>query len=360
MFSFIVSLNDNDIDTLITGLMDKPVDDDRLKEYRFEVKFIKRLLIHANRLLEDIGDNALTVVIKKQIIKISALLVSSTNTKLNGLIDRLSYKIDGLSLDDSKELKLLKQSPINEYTVHVTRPTIPLTVLSQIGGISASCGLHAVMHMFMSMGFTSNFFDFTDIMHQKCFAHGFNKLNNGEMCTVMSEINDVLRSFTDTLAAFVPPTRVYSMVGTKGSNDYNLSDFLKPSIKVNFGIDNDIDAPPDAVTKKGTKMTIKESFIYDISKLSPTWMLFDIGMWCTLLDGIVTELNVSDYHYRLHSFIVNTGLHYVCCVMDKIHTERGPVEVVRIYDDLSFGHTRIASLNSFGIDQVGVLLYHKI
>ena len=114
------------------------------------------------------------------------------------------------------------------------------------------------------------------------------------------------------------------------------------------------------MTKSNTRMNIKDSFAYDISKLSPSWLLFDIGMWCALMDGVVTDFNVSNTRYRLHSFIVNTGMHYICCVLDKIHTERGPVTIVRIYDDLSPGRTRTASLNEFDIDRIGALLYYKL
>lgn len=328
-------------------------------ECLLEISFMQHLLKHANRLLVSIDDNALTCIIKLQILKISSLLVQATDSKLNGIINTINVNLTGKSLNDLEEIQVMRQSKINEYTIGISQPQLPMVLLSQIGGIPASCGLHAVMHMLLSMGFKSNFFDFSEIMYQKLFAQGFNRLNNGEMCTVMSEINDVLRSFADTLAAFVPPSRVYASVGTKGVNDYNFCDFLKPSVKMNFGLKKGVENYK-FLAKRDKEMNIKESIIYDIDKLSPEWLLFDIGMWCCFADGINIEINIYDHKYRLHSFIANTGLHYVCCILDMINTERGPVNVVRIYDDMSTGQVRMSSLSMFSINSIGALVFHKI
>ena len=326
---------------------------------RFEIEFLQRLIDHANRLRENIDDNALTCVIKKQILKITALLVRATDNKVNGAIDELYKRIADVSVNDLEEMQIMNGSKLNEYTMSVAQPCLPRVLLSQIGGIPASCGLHAVMHMLLSIGLTSNFFDFTEIAYQRCFAHGFNRLNNGEMCTVMSEINDVLRSFADTLAAFIPPARLYAAVGTKGVNDYNFCDFLKPSVKANFGIKKGIEEYTTKLNRT-TEMSVKDSIIYDIEQLHPEWLLFDIGMWCAFADGINVEINVTGNRYRLHSFIANTGFHYICCVLDMINTERGPVNVVRIYDDMSINSVRMAPLHIFQLDSIGALIFHKL
>ncbi len=358
MFSSILAFDENSIREVINedsehGSLNVQA------ENLLEIAFLQELLKHANRLMVSIDDNALTFVIKKQIIKISSLLVQATNSKLNGVINAINVNLTGKSLDELEEIQITQQSKMNEYTIGISQPQLPMVLLSQIGGIPASCGLHAVMHMLLSMGFKSNFFDFNEITYQKLFAQGFNRLNNGEMCTVMSEINDVLRSFADTLAAFVPPARVYASVGTKGLNDYNFCDFLKPSVKVNFGLKKGLESYK-SLAKRDTVMSIKESIIYDIKKLSPEWLLFDIGMWCCFADGINIEINIYEHKYRLHSFIANTGLHYVCCILDMINTERGPVNVVRIYDDMSMGQVKMAPLNAFSINSIGALVFHKI
>jgi hypothetical protein len=360
MFTSILSFDEVAIRQVIRedpemGIRSMSVNDESL----LEITFLQQILKHANRLMESIDDNALTCVIKKQILKISSLLVQATNNKLNGKINEINVNSTGKSLDELEEMQITRQSKMNEYTIGISQPQLPMTLLSQIGGIPASCGLHAVMHMLLSMGFTSNFFDFNDIIYQKLFAQGFNRLNNGEMCTVMSEINDVLRSFADTLAAFVPPSRVYASVGTKGLNDYNFCDFLKPSVKVNFGLKKGFESYKQLMNRD-TEMNVKESILYDIKKLSPEWLLFDIGMWCCFADGINIEININEYKYRLHSFISNTGLHYICCILDIINTERGPVNVVRIYDDMSIGQVRMAPLSIFPINSIGALVFHKI
>ena len=358
MFSAISSINDTDLTAIIDELSLDDRSTDRVTA-EFELTFLRTLLIHANRLMGDIDDNALTGVIKKQLLKITALLVRATDSKLNGLIERLYVRLVGHSLNDLEEVQILNQSPINEYTMTVTGPCLPKVVLSQIGGIPASCGLHAVMHMLLSMGLMSNFFDFTDIRYQQAFAHGFNRLNNGEICTVMSEINDVLRSFADTLAAFIPPGRIYAAVGTKGVNEYNFCDFLKPSVKTNFALKKGIESYQSSLNRT-TEFSLKESIIYDIEHLSPEWLLFDIGMWCCFADGINIIIIVSGKRYKLHSFIANTGLHYICGILDLINTERGPVNVVRIYDDMSMNSVRMVPLSVFSLDSIGALVYHRV
>lgn len=358
MFSSILAVDESSMQQSISASQETPftaITDENL----LEITFLQELLRHANRLMESIDDNALTCIIKKQILKISSLLVQATDSKLNGIINAINVNLTGNSLDNLEEIQIMRQSKMNEYTIGISQPQLPKVLLSQIGGIPASCGLHAVMHMLLSMGFTSNFFDFNEISSQKLFAQGFNRLNNGEMCTVMSEINDVLRSFADTLAAFIPPSRVYASVGTKGLNDYNFCDFLKPSVKMNFGLKKGLESYKSLVNRD-TEMNIKESIIYDINKLSPEWLLFDIGMWCCFADGINIEINIHEHRYRLHSFIANTGLHYVCCILDMINTERGLVNVVRIYDDMSIGQIRMAPLNMFSINSIGALVFHKI
>ena len=358
MFSSILAFDESSIREVINGNEEQ----DSLNiqsENLLEITFLQQLLKHANRLMVSIDDNALTYVIKKQILKISSLLVQATNSKLNGIINAINMNLTGKSLDELEEIQIMRQSKMNEYTIGISQPQLPMVLLSQIGGIPASCGLHAVMHMLLSMGFKSNFFDFNEIAYQKLFAQGFNRLNNGEMCTIMSEINDVLRSFADTLAAFIPPSRVYASIGTKGLNDYNFCDFLKPSVKVNFGLKKGLESYK-YLAKRDTEMNIKESIIYDIKKLAPEWLLFDIGMWCCFADGINIEINIYEHKYRLHSFIANTGMHYVCCILDMINTERGPVNVVRIYDDMSIGQVRMAPLNAFSINSIGALVFHKI
>ena len=360
MFSSILSFNEDNVRKIIDENYTTDTQSQiSVDDYIFEITFLQRLLQHANRLLENIDDNALTVLIKKQILKISGLLVQATDNKLNDMINEISVKVTGKPLNDLEEMQILHQSKMNEFTIGISQPNLPTVLLSQIGGIPASCGLHAVMHMLLSMGFTSNFFDFSNIVHQKSFAQGFNRLNNGEMCTVMSEINDVLRSFADTLAAFIPPSRVYASVGTKGLNDYNFCDFLKPSVKMNFALKKGLESYKILIGRD-TEMNIKESIIYDIGKLHPEWLLFDIGMWCCFADGINIEINVYNDRYRLHSFIANTGLHYICCILDIINTEHGPVNVVRIYDDMSIGQVRMAPLSAFSLDSIGALVYHKI
>lgn len=350
MFPALVSIHEADLTAL--GIDDEGI--------AFEILFLQQLICHANRLMENIDDNPLTGVIKKQILKITSLLVRAADSKVDGSVNEIYKHItDGTSIHDLEEMQITMGSQLNEYTMSVSRPCLPKILLSQIGGIPASCGLHAVMHMLLSIGLTSNFFDFSDIRYQKCFAHGFNRLNNGEMCTVMSEINDVLRSFADTLAAFVPPSRLYAAVGTKGINDYNFCDFLKPSVKANFGIKKGISDYTTGLNRT-TEMSVKESIIYDINQLHPEWLLFDIGMWCAFTDGINIEVNVTGNRYRLHSFIANTGLHYICCILDMINTERGPVNVVRIYDDMNVNAVRMAPLHAFPLDSIGALVFHKI
>ena len=342
---------------MIESLSEIGIDDEVIK---FELSFLRRLIEHANRLMESIDDNALTCIIKNQILKITALLVRATDSKVNGTVDALHKRLaDGVSINDLEEMIVMMRSQLNEYTMSVSKPCLPMILLSQIGGIPASCGLHAVMHMLLSIGLTSNFFDFTNVTYQKYFAQGFNRLNNGEMCTIMSEINDVLRSFADTTAAFIPPSRLYSAIGTKGVNDYNFCDFLKPSVKVNFGIKAGLNEYTTKLNRT-TEMTVKESIIYDINQLHPEWLLFDIGMWCSLADGINIEINVVNNRYRLHSFIANTGYHYVCCILDTINTEHGPVNVVRIYDDMCVNSVRMAPLHAFPLDSIGALMFHKL
>lgn len=350
MFSALVSIHEDDLTTL--GIDDKGV--------VFEISFLQQLIRHANRLMENIDDNALTCIIKKQILKITSLLVRATDTKVDKTIDALYKRItNGISIHDLEEMQITMGSQLNEYTISISQPCLPRVLLSQIGGIPASCGLHAVMHMLLSIGLTSNFFDFSEISYQKCFAHGFNRLNNGEICTVMSEINDVLRSFADTLAAFIPPSRLYAAIGTKGINDYNFCDFLKLSVKINFAIKKGLN---DYTTrlKRTTEMSIKESIIYDVNQLHPEWLLFDIGMWCAFADGINIEINITGNRYRLHSFIANTGMHYICCILDVINTERGPVNIVRIYDDMNINSIRMAPLHAFPLDSIGALIFHKL
>ena len=353
MFAALVNMDDVILIETINELCDN------VDVVNFEIAFLRRLISHANRLLENIDDNALTGVIKKQILKITALLVRATDNKVNGAIDALYKRIADISINELEEMQIMNGSKLNEYTMNVAQPCLPMTLLSQIGGIPASCGLHAVMHMLLSIGLTSNFFDFTEVTYQKYFAQGFNRLNNGEMCTVMSEINDVLRSFADTLAAFIPPARLYAAVGTKGINDYNFCDFLKPSVKANFGIKKGVNEYTTKLNRT-TEMSVKESIIFDINQLHPEWLLFDIGMWCAFADGINIEINVTGNRYRLHAFIANTGLHYICCVLDMINTERGPVNVVRIYDDMSINSVRMAPLHVFQLDSIGALIFHKI
>ena len=359
MFSSILAFDESTIRQAINEYRERDSLNMHEDDYLLEISFLQQLLKHANRLLKSIDDNTLTCIIKLQILKISSLLVQATDSKLNGIINAINVNLTGKSLDDIEEIQIMHQSKINEYTIGISQPQLPMVLLSQIGGIPASCGLHAVMHMLLSMGFKSNFFDFNEIAYQKLFAQGFNRLNNGEMCTVMSEINDVLRSFADTLAAFIPPSRVYASVGTKGLNDYNFCDFLKPSVKVNFGLKKGVESYKSSANRD-TEMNIKESIIYDIDKLAPEWLLFDIGMWCCFADGINIEINIHEHKYRLHSFIANTGLHYICCILDMINTERGPVNVVRIYDDMSIGQVRMAPLSMFSINSIGALVFHKI
>ena len=353
MFSALVNMNDG----ILTELIDESCDN--AGSVVFEIAFLQRLINHANRLLENIDDNALTGIIKKQILKITALLVRATDSKVNGAIDALYKRIANVSINELEEMKIMNGSKLNEYIMSVAQPCLPMTLLSQIGGIPASCGLHAVMHMLLSIGLTSNFFNFTDVTYQKYFAHGFNRLNNGEICTVMSEINDVLRSFADTLAAFIPPARLYAAIGTKGINDYNFCDFLKPSVKANFGIKKGVDEYTIKFNRT-TEMSVKDSIIYDINQIHPEWLLFDIGMWCAFADGINIEINVTGSKYRLHSFIANTGLHYICCILDIMQTEHGPVNVVRIYDDMAIDSVRMAPLHVFRLDSIGALIFHKI
>lgn len=357
MFSTITAIQDEQLNGYIDQITDP--DTDSLTT-AFELSFLKELIKYSTRLMESIDYNELTGVIKKQILKITALLVHATDSKLNGAIGRLYNLLTSESLNDLEEMQILQQSQINEYTMSVGRPCLPTTILSQIGGIPASCGLHAVMHMLLSMEITSNFFNFTDILHQREFAAGFNRLNNGEMCTVMSEINDVLRSFADTIAAFIPPGKVYSAIGTKGLNEYNFCDFLKPSIKINFGLKKEVQ-PIRSALNRTTVLSLKESIIYDIDRLTPEWLLFDVGMWCCFTDGINIEINIGGTHrYRLHSFIANTGMHYICCILDKINTERGQIDIVRIYDDMATNTVRMAPINAFPLDSIGALVFHRI
>ena len=358
MFSFILSIDENTIHQVFGGALETD-SAFTIEDCIFEITFLQKSLKHIDGLLENIDDNPLTHIIKQQILKIACILVQSTDSKLDGVIDYLSMGITGKSLKEFEEMIFAEQLDVNRYTMDVPSPCLPNKILTQIGGIPSSCGLHAVMHMLLSMGFTSNFFEFGEVAYQRAFAQGFNRLNNGEICTVMSEINDVLRSFADTLAAFIPPSRLYSSIGTKGLNDYNFSDLLKPSIKANFGIDKGINAYMSD-TGRDSKMNIKESIIYDILKLSPEWLLFDIGMWCCFMDGINIELHVYDHTYRLHSFIYNTGFHYVCCVLDVFNTERGPVNVVHVYDDMNAESVGIEPLSAFSLDSIGAIVFHKV
>lgn len=357
MFAGITTVNDDKLYEIITEkcTQNGTADVERIK---FEIGFLKRLLIHAENLLRSIDETAITGVIKKQIIKVTSLLVTSYDTRLNGLLNEIQKELTRHDLDALETMQIMKTSRLNEYTISIGTPKFPSVILSQIGGIPASCGLHAVMHMLLSAGFTSNFFEFCEIHYQRAFAAGFNRLNNGEICTMMSEINDVLRSFADTISSFVPPKKLYSMVSTKGKDKYNFSDFLKPSAKVNYGIQ--INAPGFHETYKTNKeLDIRESLIHDIKMLQPEWVLFDIGMWTCIANGINMTFNASGCAYRLHSFIVNTGYHYICCVVDTINTESGPVTVARVYDDMSPGNVRTTRMNIYDINSIGALLYYR-
>lgn len=358
MFTAIARINEHDLCGYVDTFKDQLVNIS-MEDAAFELQHIHRVLIHANRLMEDIDDNALTHIIKRQLLKITSLLIRVTNAKLDNLIDHIYTSLTGSSLNATSEMELIDNSHLSEYTIALHQPCLPRILLTQIGGIPASCGLHAVMHMLQSMGFTSNFIDFTDLSHQRAFAHGFNKLNDGKICTVMSEINDVLRSFADMIGLFIPPSKLYSCIGTKGKNDYNICDILKPSIKINAALKGSISSYTSTMGRT-TEMTLKETVICDIDKLHPEWLLFDIGMWCCIASGLNIDITIGSVRYRLHSFIANTGMHYVCCVLDIIQAERGPVNVVRVYDDMSDGMIRTASLMSFPLDCIGGMVFHKV
>lgn len=357
MFGGITTVNDDRIHEIITRkCIEKTTNTEQIE---FEIGFLRQLILHSENLLRSIDETAITGVIKKQIIKVTSLLVMSYNTRLNGLLNEIQKELTGEDLDALETFQITKKSKLNEHVISIGIPKLPSVILSQIGGIPASCGLHAVMHMLLSAGFMSNFFDFCEVHYQRAFAAGFNRLNNGEICTMMSEINDVLRSFADTISSFVPPKKLYSMVSTKGKNKYNFCDFLKPSAKVNYGIR--INAPGFRETyKRDTEMDMRESFIHDVKLLQPEWVLFDIGMWTCIANGINMTFNASGCTYKLHSFIVNTGYHYICCVVDTINTESGPVTVARVYDDMSPGNARTTRMNIYDINSIGALLYYRI
>lgn len=356
MFAGITTVNDDKLhEIIVRKCIENGTDAEQIK---FEISFLKQLLIHSENLLRAIDETAITGVIKKQIIKVTSLLVMSYNTRLNGLLNEIQKELTGQVLDALETTQITKTSRLNEYTISIGTPRLPSVILSQIGGIPASCGLHAVMHMLLSAGFTSNFFDFCELHYQRAFAAGFNRLNNGEICTMMSEINDVLRSFADTISSFVPPKKLYALVSTKGKDKYNFCDFLKPSVKVNYGILTN--APSFRETYKTDKeLDIRESLIHDIKSLQPEWILFDIGMWTCIANGINRIFNASGCSYKLHSFIVNTGYHYVCCVVDTINTGSGPVSVARVYDDMSPGNVRTTRMNIYDINSIGALLYYR-
>ena len=358
MFTAIARISEHDLCSYADTFKDRLVNIS-MEDATFELQYIHRILAHANRLMENIDDNPLTHIIKRQLLKVISLLIRATNTKLDNLIDSIYTSLTGSSLNATSEMKLINNSHLSEYTIALRQSCLPRTILTQIGGIPASCGLHAVMHALQSMGFASNFIDFTNLSHQRAFAHGFNKLNDGKICTVMSEINDVLRSFADMIGLFIPPAKLYSCIGTKGTNDYNICDILKPSIKINAALKGSISSYTSTMNRT-TEMSLKESVIYDIDKLHPEWVLFDIGMWCCIASGLNIDITIGSVQYRLHSFIANTGMHYVCCVLDIIQTERGPVNVVRVYDDMSNGMVQTASLTGFPLDCIGGMVFHKV
>ena len=367
MFTCIALLDDSEIDEAIirgrdndnsNAISDNALLTQREHEMAFELRFLRELVRHAERLLLSIDETPITRIVMKQIIKITSLLVRGYNSRLNGFINELQYALTESELDALPSMQILNQSTLNEYTMTVDFPCYPPVILSQIKGIRASCGMHAVMHMLLSAGFKSNFFDFCEIDNQRDFASGFNRLNNGELCTIMSEINDVLRSFADTIAGFIPPSNLYAMISTKGTNKFNFCDFLKPSMKVNYGLN--INAPGFRDThKREHELSIKESMLYDIRLLKPTWLLIDVGMWVCIVDGITTTFTAGGCRYALHSFIANTGYHYVCCVIDVINDGQEDTTIVRIYDDMAYGvYTK--ALSSFDVDRIGALMFRRI
>ena len=353
MFVCITAINDEDLNEIIMKKFKKS--DKKIEDIRFEITFLKQLALHSENLLRAIDETCITGVIKKQICKVTSLLVQGYNTRLNGFLNDIQKELSGSDLNALESTQIMKNSTINEYSITLNRPVFPSMILTQIGGIHASCGLHSVMHMLLSAGFSSNFFDFTVLEYQKAFAVGFNRLNNGEMCTIMSEINDVLRSFADTIASFVPPKKLYAMVSTKGKNIYNFCDFLKPSVKVNYGLRMKVPSICEE-HKRDSEMTIKESLIYDIRLLQPEWILFDIGIWTYIINSVPTNFTAGGCKYGLHSFILNTGYHYVCCVVDK---NTNPT-TVRIYDDLCPGTVHVMELSKCGIDNIGALMFYRI
>ena len=291
--------------------------------YDEHIKKIKNIIDNVNMLLNDIEDNPLTKIFKEKMKKILSLLISSKNKQ------NVNKKYEK-ELSDS----FYSQSNNTQFKNTITLGDICIpNVLINRGPTLASCGLLSCVHLLLSLGYSSTYFDIKDIHHLTLFVKGFMKLNDNTLCTGNSEINDVIRSFADIISAHIPLTVFYSVISTKAKYDYNFSDILKPSI---FSQENDI----------------KKRFIYDIDKLKPKYLFLDIGMWLYLIDnGISTKISIKDINYTLHAMIVNTGGHYVTVI--NVRNEFGLV-----YDNLKKFTTKI-DLNRIDINSIGALLYVK-
>lgn len=274
-----------------------------LDSFQEELEDVIELITIAEKHVKKLRMNRISTIYVNQLNKLFSLMIVSRNRQLKDRINEEYHEKYGSNIEDnffiSKSLEVNRR-----YRISLKDPVLPNVLLKSDYSTGAACAVHAVMTMFLSMGYSSNWLPLDNSVIPS-IRDGFNGLNDNLLCTCSSELNDVLRTFTDMFSCFLPPTILYAAVAVKEmKNRYNISDFLKASTEANYS----------------GKKTLNDIIVYDIYSHVPKWIVMDSGIYASgfNFNKVFLTLTVNNkYVYKLHSFVVNTGGHYVCGVLTE-------------------------------------------
>ena len=147
------------------------------------------------------------------------------------------------------------------------------------------------------------------------------KLNNGELGTIDSDVIDVMRIFLNIILLQMPKNILLPFIRTSDKEYFNIFELNYLDFNSNIDIYN-ISCDNPRYKKYIIEKTMKD--------IKPKFILFDVCMIelvTEINNNFVEKFNIGDVKYNLIGVIENTGLHYITHIIFE--------NTIYTYNDLS-------------------------